>query len=151
MKRRVPRGRHDEGSVLILTIGFAMLAMVFVGVVVDASKLFLTRRALASVADGAAQSAAQDVDVAAVYQVGAGEALPLSPARAAATVEGQVRQAASATGLTDLRVVSVAVAGTAVVVTISGRAVLPLTALVSGSSEGVVITVTSSAQSAVAR
>jgi uncharacterized membrane protein len=148
--RRAKRERRDEGSVLILTIGFALLAMVFVGVVVDASKLFLTRRALASVADGAAQAGAQDVDLAAVYRSGPGAALPLSPARAAAAVQADLTQAARSTGMTDLHLVNVTVRGPDVQVTVSARAVLPFTALVTGSSNGVVITVTASARSAVA-
>ena len=47
--RSGPRRQREEGSVLILTIGFAVVIMLLVAVVVDASKLFLTRRALASV------------------------------------------------------------------------------------------------------
>jgi uncharacterized membrane protein len=142
--------RRDDGSVLVLTIGFALLLMLFVGVVTDASKLFLTRRSLASVADQAAEAAAQDVDVAAVYRGGASKALPLSQEQVTATVRGLLRQAAAGTGLTDLRVVAVSLDGTDVVVTVSGRAVLPLTSLVTGASDGVLITVTARAETAVA-
>ena len=149
--RSGPRRQREEGSVLILTIGFAVVIMLLVAVVVDASKLFLTRRALASVADGAAVSAAQDVDPSAVYASPSGEALPLSPAKVTADVQAYVRRAAAETGLTDLRVVAVGVLGPDVTVTLSARSVLPLVGLVVGPSDGVLISVTARARPAVAR
>jgi Flp pilus assembly protein TadG len=158
MSRPVPQRRcnrqcseGEQGSVLILTIGFVVVIMLLVAVVVDASKLFLTRRALASVADGAAVSAAQDVDPAAVYASPAGEALPLSPTRVAADVRAYVRRAAGESGLTDLQVVAVGVQGPDVTVTLSARSVLPLVGLVVGQTDGVLISVTARARSAVAR
>lgn len=145
------RSQGEQGSVLILTIGFAVVIMLLIAVVVDASKLFLTRRALASVADGAAVSAAQDVDPAAVYASPAGEALPLSPTRVSADVQAYVRRAGAETGLTDLRVVAVDVQGPDVTVTLSARSLLPLVGLVVGPTDGVLISVTARAQAAVAR
>jgi uncharacterized membrane protein len=145
------RADREHGSVLVLTIGFVVVVMLFVGVVIDASKLFLTRRALASVADGAATAAAQEVDVQAVYQGGPTAALPLSQAAAAAVAAGSVQQAARAAGLVDVTVDDVTVAGPDVVVTVSGRAVLPLASLVTANPTGVLITVTARARSAVAR
>jgi uncharacterized membrane protein len=135
----------------VLTIGFALVLMIFVGVVTDASKLFLTRRSLAAVADQAAAAAAQDVDVAAVYRGNEGESLPLSEREATETVQGMLPHAAAGTGLTDLRAVSVTLDGADVVVTLSGRAVLPLTSLVTGATDGVLVTVTARAEAAVAR
>jgi Flp pilus assembly protein TadG len=69
----------DEGSILLLTLGYAVLLMTLVFVVVDASAVFLARRGLASACDGASLSAAQSVDTARVYRSGAaGSALPLA-------------------------------------------------------------------------
>lgn len=78
---RRPRG--DEGSVLVLVIGFAMVLTLMVGVVVDVSAAVLARRAVASAADGAAVAAAQALDLDRLYADGLrGERLPLSPAGA---------------------------------------------------------------------
>jgi uncharacterized membrane protein len=149
------RGGKDEGSVLVLTVGFAVVVMLLVGVVVDASKLFLTRRALASVADGAALAAAQQVDLAAVYRGEDAAALPLSPAAAQAAVTAYVREAAGQTGIVDLRVVAVQVAGPNVSVTLAARAELPLvgavTGVVTGDADSVDVTYSATARSAVSR
>jgi Flp pilus assembly protein TadG len=142
---------REEGSVLILTIGFVVVIMLFVGVVVDSSKLFLTRRALASVADGAALAAAQEVDIAEIYLSSAGATLPLSPATARADVDSYVRRAAAETGLTDLQVIAVDIVGQDVQVTIRGRSVLPLISLATDGNAGVLITVSAHARAAVAR
>jgi len=142
-------GVHDQGSVLVLTLGFMVVVMVLVVVVADASKLFLSRQALASVADGAATAAAQQVDTAAVYLGRTGATLPLSQAGASAAAALSVRQGAAAAGLTDVTVVEVTVTGRQVTVTVSGRVQLPLAALVNGGSNQVTVTVTASAESAV--
>lgn len=152
MKARHPilRG-SDQGSVLILTIGFAVLLMLFIAVVVDSSKLFLTRRGLASLADGAAVAAAQDVDVATIYRSPSGEALPLLAARARADVDAYVRRTAPETGLTDVQIVATEVVGTDVRVTLTARSMLPLISTATGATDGVLMTVTATARAAVAR
>jgi len=48
----------DEGSVLLLTIGYAVLAMVLVFVCVDATSLYLAQKRLDSLADAAALAGA---------------------------------------------------------------------------------------------
>ena len=48
----------DEGSVLLLTIGYAVLALVAVLVCVDATSLYLAQKRLDSVADAAALAGA---------------------------------------------------------------------------------------------
>ncbi|MBK5307504.1 MAG: hypothetical protein JJD92_12515 [Frankiaceae bacterium] len=73
---RRPQG--DDGTILVLVLGFAALLLVLVAVVVDVSAVILARRGAASAADGAAIAAAQQLDVRAVYQNGIGEAIPLS-------------------------------------------------------------------------
>lgn len=81
------RRAGDEGSVLVLTLGLAALLVVVVGIVVDVSAVVLAQRAVASAADGAAVSAAQAVDTAALYERGVGDRLPLSAADAAVRVQ----------------------------------------------------------------
>lgn len=71
------RRRDEEGTILILTIGFVVIAMLLVVAVLDASAVFLDRRDLASAADGTALAAAQQVDVAAIYADGVRGELPL--------------------------------------------------------------------------
>ncbi|MCU1590672.1 MAG: Protein of unknown function rane [Frankiales bacterium] len=76
MKRRRPQG--EDGTILLLVLGFAALLLVLVTVVVDVSAVILAKRGAASAADGAAVAAAQQLDQGAVYQNGLGEAIPLS-------------------------------------------------------------------------
>jgi uncharacterized membrane protein len=119
-------------------------------VVVDASKLFLTRRALAGVADGAALAAAQAVDLPAVYAgETTGEALPLDPATVDEAVTAYLAAAGGAGDLQDLTVVAVDTTGASVTVTLSARARLPLVTLVTSEPDGVLLTVTARARSAV--
>jgi Putative Flp pilus-assembly TadE/G-like len=87
-----PRTR-DDGSILVLVIGYTAIAAVLLVVGVDTSKVFLARRALASAADAAALAAAQGIDRNVLYN-GPGpqcrEPLPLSPRRAADLAAGSV-------------------------------------------------------------
>ncbi len=76
MSARRPAG--DDGSVLVLVIGLSALLLGLVGVVVDVSAAVLSRRALASSADGAAISAAQALDYQVFYAQGPGLGVPLS-------------------------------------------------------------------------
>jgi uncharacterized membrane protein len=52
------REQDDEGSVLLLTLGYAMLALVAVLVCVDATSLYLAQKRLDSLADAAALAGA---------------------------------------------------------------------------------------------
>jgi uncharacterized membrane protein len=73
----------DEGSILLLTLGCVMIALMLVVVVVDASAVFLARRSLSASADGASLAAAQSVSSRQVYAQGAGGRLPLDQVQAA--------------------------------------------------------------------
>jgi type II secretory pathway component PulM len=85
--------RADDGSIMVLIIGYTAIAAVLITVGVDVSKVFLAQRALASAADSAALAAAQGVNTQEVYD-GAGpqcgQPLPLDRARAAALAAGSV-------------------------------------------------------------
>lgn len=50
--------RDDDGSVLLLTIGYALLALVLVFVCVDATSLYLTQKRTQAAADAAALAGA---------------------------------------------------------------------------------------------
>ena len=98
MSRR-PGG--EDGTVLVLVLGFTMVLALMVGVVVNVSAAALARRAVASAADGAAVSAAQALDSEQLYDRGlAGQRVPLSQAGAQQRVAAYVQQSvASQPGL----------------------------------------------------
>lgn len=77
--RRRPRG--DDGTILLLVLGFAAVLLLLVAVVVDVSAVILAQRGAASAADGAAVAAAQQLDEDVGYTRGLGTAIPLSLAQ----------------------------------------------------------------------
>ena len=56
------RRRDDEGTILLLTCGLAVVLMALVVVVIDVSVVVLAKRGVANAADGAALVAAQQPD-----------------------------------------------------------------------------------------
>lgn len=83
-----PRPHGDGGTILVLLLGFLAVLVLLVAVVVNVSAVVLAKRGVASAADGAAVSAAQALDLPALYGRGlAGGAVPLDPALAAARVD----------------------------------------------------------------
>lgn len=69
---------RDDGTVLVLTLGLAGLLVVAIAVVVNVSAVVLAKRGVASATDGAAVSAAQALDEAALYEQGLGAQIPLT-------------------------------------------------------------------------
>ncbi|WP_250279183.1 pilus assembly protein TadG-related protein [Frankia sp. Cppng1_Ct_nod] len=59
--------RQDAGTILILTLGYVVVALMLAIVVADVSAVYLARRSVASAADGAALAAAQSVNETAIY------------------------------------------------------------------------------------
>jgi Flp pilus assembly protein TadG len=154
-----PRPDDDDGSIMVLIIGYTAIAAVLIVVGIDVSKVFLAQRALAAAADTAALSATQGVDTAAIYAGSGptcGSALPLAQPRAAALAAGSV--AAARVDL-DRTFASLAqprtqVAGGTVEVTLTGQVAVPFGRVLSwldpsDSSGAVRVTETSHAQSAV--
>lgn len=145
-----PQGTEgDRGSVLVLGLGLAVLALLLAGVVVDSSRAFLARRALAALADGAALEAAHAVDLPALYASDPGTALPLDPGAARQGAARYVASHAEAAGVPDARLVGVSVQGATVQVTLTTTEPLTLTAGLRGSTGSTTMTVTASASSEV--
>ncbi|HWB66341.1 MAG TPA: pilus assembly protein TadG-related protein [Mycobacteriales bacterium] len=92
MTRRNRRRVDDAGSITPLVIGYTAIAAVLIVVGIDASKVFLARRALAAAADSAALAAAQGVDRGTLYAGGVrcGMRLPLDGQRAGQLADGSV-------------------------------------------------------------
>jgi len=85
--RRLRRPAGEDGTILVLTLGLVAILVVMVGVVVNVSSVVLAKRGVASAADGAAVSAAQALDLGALYDSGLGAQVPLSYPDAAARVQ----------------------------------------------------------------
>ena len=121
MIRRRPGG--DDGTVLLLVLGFTGVLLALVAVVVDVSVVILAKRSAASAADGAAVSAAQALDVGELHAGGLGARIPLDLAEARARVasyEAQVRPQQPGLGL------AVRLEGRTAVVTATRAVPLPL-------------------------
>lgn len=67
------RSRDERGQTSLLIVGFAVVVVMMVAVVVDASAAYLRRSGLDSLADGAALAAADGVQGRQVYEGGLGE------------------------------------------------------------------------------
>jgi Flp pilus assembly protein TadG len=83
---------RDEGSILVLSLGFIVICILALAVVVDASTVFLARRALQSQADGAALAGAQAIDLDSYYDKGASARIRLDATRVRGAVERHVRR-----------------------------------------------------------
>jgi hypothetical protein len=150
--------RADDGQLTVLIIAFVFFGAVLVVAGIDASKVFLARRALSSVADSAALAAAQSVDRGALYRGdgGCGDLLPLDPDGARSEVAASL-----ADDVPDLQQTfatidqpDVVVTADTVTVHMSGAVHVPFGSVLSllhvGGSDGSVdVSVSSSAQSPV--
>ena len=146
MTRPGGSGRRDEGSVLVLMLAFAVVAVLLVAVVTDASALYLTRRSLAGSADGAALAAVQELDRVALYTGRPGEALPLDPDATLDTVRAYAAAADLESRFDDFEIVGVATDAESVTVTVRASRRLPFLAVFLGAPDGVEIEATSTAR-----
>jgi uncharacterized membrane protein len=120
----------DEGQLILLILAYAVIAALLVTVVVDVSKVFLYRRSLVAAADGAALSAANQPDLASVYN-GTGRTLPLSRAGTDAAVHQYAVDAELADRFEGFDVAGVETDGVTVTVTLRAAVPLPFVNLIS--------------------
>lgn len=78
--------RSERGQASVLIIGFAVVLVLATGVVVDASAAYLQRQALDTLADGAALSAADQVQGRDSYENPLGPEVPIDAETARRTV-----------------------------------------------------------------
>jgi hypothetical protein len=83
--------RDERGQTALLIIGFAVVAIMMVAVVVDASAAFLRRGGLDSLADGAALAAADGIEGRQVYEGGLRKHAEIDPAVARQLVDDYLR------------------------------------------------------------
>ena len=76
------RRESEDGSILLLGLGFLGVCLLALAVVTDAASLFLQRMALQARADAAALTGAQGIDLDAYYARGARTATALVPSLA---------------------------------------------------------------------
>jgi hypothetical protein len=83
--------RTERGQATLLIVGLAVVAIMMVAVVVDASAAYLRRSGLDSLADGAALAAADGVQGRQVYEGGLEERARIDPAVARRYVADYLR------------------------------------------------------------
>ncbi len=111
--------KHDErGQITVLTIGLFVIVGVLVVVVINASDAFVERQRLNALADSAAITAADALDLEAFYSTGE---LILDPAQARQRVSDHV------SGHAGVRVTEVRLEGDTVTVRLEREILLPLT------------------------
>jgi len=115
----------ENGSVLTFGIGLAVLLLMLVTISVNLASLWTTKVTLRTIADGAALSGAQAIDVADVYKYGVQSTARLSPNLARTRVADYLNQPAVRNRVHALEVVTIHVSGTEVKVTISCEPQLP--------------------------
>jgi uncharacterized membrane protein len=131
----------------VLLLGFAVLALVLVGVVADLSKVFLAKRSLASTADGAAIAAAQAIDLEALY-TGAADpgTLPIDSRSAAAAAGAHLARDGSGAAYDGFTLDHVEATPTQVEVRVSARVALIFGAFFAG-PDGVRLSAAATARS----
>jgi uncharacterized membrane protein len=144
MRSPAPQGRHraterrcagDDGQLILLVLVYAVIAGVLVTVVVNLSTAYLHRRSLVAAVDGAALSAANQPDLARVYQ-GGSAALPLSDDGTTRAVAQYVDDARLDERFGGFEVVDVSTDGSTVTVTFAATVRMPLLNAIASSVTG---------------
>ena len=125
----------DDGQLLLLVLVYAVIAGVLVTIVVNLSTAYLHRRSLVAAVDGAALSAANQPDLARVYQ-GASDALPLSDIGTADAVAQYVEDARLDERFDGFEVLDVSTDGRTVTVTFAATVRMPLLNAITSSVTG---------------
>lgn len=103
MRRRFALLRSDDGSTLLLTIFYAALSLALILVVVAATSLYLERKRLFTLADGASLVGAEAFSLDKVTRTGAGIQPNLTSAEVSSSVHSYLAGSPS-DSFTDLRV-----------------------------------------------
>jgi hypothetical protein len=119
------RAQGEAGQTALLLVGLAVVALLMVGVVVDASAAYLRRQGLDNVADGAALAGADGVQGQQVYEGGLGERARIDPEAARLHVADYLRATGAARRYPGLRW-SVQASADRVVVHVSAPLDLPI-------------------------
>ncbi len=112
---------EEEGSILLFGIGLSLAGLMIATVSINVASIWVTRNVLDGIADGAALSAAQAVDVDVIYQKGLGNNLRLNESLARTRVKQYITAANPGLQVSDFSVRSVIVSGTAVTVTVQAK------------------------------
>lgn len=148
-RRWLPLGRRDDGQISVLILGLFLLVTVLIIGAIDVTAAQLARMRLLDTADSIALDAADALDEQAAYTEGLSDRLALT--------DGSVRESATTllsrterpTGISEWALVPQTGSpdGSTAVVTVSGRAELPMTGwFLQNLGGGVTITVTSRAR-----
>lgn len=118
-------GHSERGQVSVLIVGFAIVLILAVGVVVDASSAYLQRQSLDNLADGAALAGADEVRGDPIYTGGVGDRVPIDSRVAAQAVRDYLRAINAYADHPGLRF-QVTVRDQSVVVSVSSRLDVPI-------------------------
>lgn len=110
---------REAGSTLILGIGLVGICLLAMAVATDAGNVFLQHRQLFALADAAALTGAQAIDLQAYYAKGAQEATRLEAATVVARARAYVQREQEAVSIPGLHIDSVRSNGDDVVVELS--------------------------------
>jgi hypothetical protein len=116
---------NDRGSLLTFGIGIAILVLMLVTVSVNIATLWTTKVTLSSVADGAALSGAQGIDINSIYQHGAHSPVVLSDSAVRFRVKKYLRLGQVKSQLSDLKLDSVTIRRDTVAVLLSCKPDIP--------------------------
>lgn len=119
------RDRLETGQTALLIVGFFLVAVLLIGVVVDASAAYLQRQSLSALADGAALAAADGVEEEQVYVEGLDAYADIDPAVAEAYVRDYLARSGAARRFPGLAV-QVQPAGKSVTVRMTAPLRLPI-------------------------
>ncbi len=122
--------QRDDGSVLLLVVGLIPVLFLLVAVGVDASTLFIHRRALSSTADAAALAGAQSADLERFYRSESTRDLPVDCAAARRKVEAMLMPDRLDARASSAELQSIDCDRTTVTVQLRSRAQLPFAHLV---------------------
>lgn len=117
---------NDEGSVLLLGIGWLVVCLLAVVVLVDVSAIVIQRQQLQAASDAAALAGAQAIDLADYYAHGASSNTRLEPLAVRQRVEWHLRQSAALLAMPGLRLRTAWTDGARVHVVLSRPLQLPI-------------------------